>query len=103
MEPRAKPNRSPPWDALVRPLVARALPTRGLLSTRGRCPDRPRPRLRASGRNQLRRGRRQRVRELSARADAELLEHLAEVVLDRARAEVELRRDLRVREAVGRE
>ena len=41
--------------------------------------------------------------QLAAAADAELREHLAQVPLDRARAEEELRADLRVRQAVASE
>ena len=43
----------------------------------------------------------QRADELIARADVELREHLAQVVLDRARADEEPRADLRVRESVA--
>ena len=45
----------------------------------------------------------QRRAELPAGADAELGEHLAQVPLDRARAEEQLGADLRVREPVGRQ
>src|SRR5262245_9767094 len=43
------------------------------------------------------------ARELAARADAELREHLAQVILDGAVAEVELRGDLGVGQPLGGE
>src|SRR5580698_10668094 len=44
---------------------------------------------------------RQRRPELPARGDTELGEHVAQVPLDRARADEQLRADLRVRQAVA--
>src|SRR5215472_19135176 len=45
----------------------------------------------------------QRCPELPARGDTELREHVAQVPLDRARADEQLRADLRVRKAVAGE
>src|SRR5215475_9510267 len=45
----------------------------------------------------------QRRPELPARGDTELREHVAQVPLDRARADEELRADLRIRQAVAGE
>ena len=42
------------------------------------------------------------VRKLRARLDAELAEHLAQVVLDRARADEQVSGDLAIRVSLGR-